>query len=161
MVHLQITWNTEYCSEFVIPYTGGKNMIPPNTNINTHTRPHTNTNTHTNAYTHKHTPTHAHSHNHTHIRIHTHTHTHTRTLTHPHTRKGYYNTLLLTCMVPYLRRPVSRSAVCTVVLYILQYNRLLHYQYTRNYSKTNVWSLGCVRHHYKYPYQEAIGQDSS
>ena len=27
----QIPWNTEYRSEFVISYTGGKNVIPPNT----------------------------------------------------------------------------------------------------------------------------------
>ena len=40
----QIPWNTEYCSEFVIPYTGDKNVILPNTTcrlmeINAHDRP--------------------------------------------------------------------------------------------------------------------------
>ena len=115
MVHLQITWNTEYCSEFVIPYTGGKNMIPPNTNINTHTHVCTQTQIHTQ------TPTHTNTHIHT--RTLTHTQTHTQRIL-QHSITYLYGSILTTSGEQIQKCSLTRAYIVNMTyLVILPYVR--------------------------------------
>ena len=67
----------------------GRDCLPGQGEIYTHTRMHTDTHTHRNAHTQSHTHTGTQAHKrapaHTYTHTHTHTHTHTQTNTHTHT----------------------------------------------------------------------------